>query len=388
MKLVNVKMFNKIHNLGDSINPFIIGAVSGAVPVYSEVTEKHVLGIGSISFYANENSYVWGSGEINGSRLLGNVNPKNVRALRGERSLNFYRSSLGRNNLDVPLGDPGYLIKRFVDFGEVDKKYKACFVPHHGSLDNQVYKMAGKNNELCVFNIVTCDLSELVKIKQSEVVISQSLHGLIFAEALGVPSVWVSSRFDEAWKFKFHDWYSTTFEPFWEPLSLNQPIDQLIANARLSGSKIDIDELLSAFPTEAIFDSERDVTYLSDFNVKPVTRVLTDELENLDFNDFLNKARLMHRRASEHLAIPNYSIVGKDAGRVSENNLQSMVEIMNIKHKFSYSYVKVGVEPPSGYAYYEVNGFKVTKNFDVGDSVIVRPNGVLESGGEFLTIYC
>ena len=42
----------------------------------------------------------------------------------------------------------------------------------------------------------------------SEFVVSESLHGLIVAEAYGVPSVWVElTEHPDWWSFKYNDFY-------------------------------------------------------------------------------------------------------------------------------------------------------------------------------------
>ncbi|WP_219925009.1 hypothetical protein, partial [Halomonas sp. ND22Bw] len=70
MQFVPYRMYNKILNLGDAINPYIIEKVSGLPSKYSPKSRPHVLGIGSIFFDASMQSHIWGSGVINGEKEI------------------------------------------------------------------------------------------------------------------------------------------------------------------------------------------------------------------------------------------------------------------------------------------------------------------------------
>src|SRR5690606_489816 len=101
-------------------------------------------------------------------------------------------------------------------------------------------------------NMMDNSLDPLLEIARSELVISQSLLGLIFAEALGIPNVWVTRRNDDSWKFKFRDWYSVTHEPNREPMHVEKTLEEMIANARVSGIHEGVKEgLRHSFPWEA-----------------------------------------------------------------------------------------------------------------------------------------
>jgi hypothetical protein len=82
----------------------------------------------------------------------------------------------------------------------------------------------------------------------SEIIISQSLHGLIFAEVFSKPSVWLAHTSDEIWTFKFHDWFSNVAEPPLAPMLFGTPPGEVLSTARLSGLSIDKTALRQAFP--------------------------------------------------------------------------------------------------------------------------------------------
>jgi len=86
---------------------------------------------------------------------------------------------------------------------------------------------------------------------QCESVASSSLHGLVFAEALGIPNVWIKAGDEIAGEdFKFRDWFATTARPQGAPHMLRESdtAADLVTMASLHDSKIDRRALLQAFP--------------------------------------------------------------------------------------------------------------------------------------------
>jgi hypothetical protein len=117
-------------------------------------------------------------------------------------------------------------------------------------MGHPIFKDAGRHDDVCVVDILRDDLLPMRQIADSDVVVSQSLHGLIYAESLGKPSLWISHRSDDIWRFKFDDWFTTTYNPQVAPADMSGDLDELIGAAQLRYSSIRKPELLSAFPSE------------------------------------------------------------------------------------------------------------------------------------------
>ncbi|MCB8889545.1 polysaccharide pyruvyl transferase family protein [Vreelandella malpeensis] len=400
LKLIPFRMYNKIRNLGDSINPYVIEYVTKGevVPVFSNKKDTpHLLGIGSIFFDASLSSHIWGSGIINKKNNLPKINPKNIHALRGKKTAELLMD-LGYKIPDVPLGDPGVFAKNILDVEEwnYSKKYKACVIPHHASIDSPFFKKLRRNKDIVVLNMMTSDISILKIIAQSECVLSQSLHGLIFSEALGIPNLWISDKFDENWKFKFEDWFSTTLNPQKNPVSFEVPFSDMLKMSRLHSSIISRQDLIDAFPHKELVTGLQDNYKISHnhsefFDLRVNNFPYKDSILNENTNK--NEIEMLERKVKEGFAIANsffsypYYTFVNFGHSYNIGKLEKITNIMDKKHNFVFATLNFGKQPPKGVRVYNVDGFRVTKNMPVGDSFVIRPNGRILFGKEYLNFY-
>lgn len=167
---------------------------------------KHLYAIGSVIFYGFQNATVWGSGLLHEAPLYRTpfIYHLDIRAVRGPLT----RESLLKNGFQVPeiYGDPAILLPIFYKSvkNENDKK-KYIVIKHKNSTEK-----VEKSN---VVNILTNNWKKTVdEIINAKLVLSGSLHGIIIAEAYGVPAILVNSLMDPKDKdlFKYKDWYYST----------------------------------------------------------------------------------------------------------------------------------------------------------------------------------
>jgi hypothetical protein len=327
-RVVPFKMWDRINNFGDAINPHIIKLVSGLEPVKAGRVD-HVIGIGSVLQKANERSFVWGSGLMHphmGVRAAGD----RIRAVRGRRTLEILRGE-GILAADVPLGDPGFLVGRFADRlvnRGTERRYRAAVVPHHASQDDPVFKALSSSLDVKIVNMRSTSLQILQSIQEADVILSQSLHGLVFAEALGRPNLWISSNATSDWCFKFEDWFSNTREPQLAPRMFPRKgpldIDALAAEARLHDVAIDEDALIAAFPLECAI--ERDAAGLVGFEegrARETVFVPTRALAALQGEPLFALPEVVRRKAERDVKLParayfhnwaetRYAVIGHD----------------------------------------------------------------------------
>lgn len=255
-RIVPYRAWNRVRNVGDAITPYLLRHYFGVSPVQVSSAEAHVLAVGSVLHFANRNSLIWGSGVLRPTSPAGSINPQNVRALRGHRTVAALREQ-GHLIGDIALGDPGILIGQLPPIAAASTappRYRAGLVLHHSLNRSPLWRRYAGSAEIRLIDVIDNTLKPVIELAECEVVISQSLHGLIFAEALGKPALWISTVDDDSWCFKFGDWFSTTAEPQTRPQIFDETsrAEHWIGEARRSHSTIMKTALLAAFPlTEA-----------------------------------------------------------------------------------------------------------------------------------------
>jgi len=191
-------------NFGDDINPTLFGQVTHRpLRFAADRGRLHLLGAGSILAKATPASVVCGAGFLEPPGKTG-LTAAAVVAVRGECSL----AALGCGG-DVALGDPVTLVDELVEPGP--KRHRVGLVPHVLSVSRwRAQATAG----LHVIDPGRDPWWVVREIAACETVFSQSLHGLIVADALGVPNVWIAPS-DQmvGGRFKFDDYFSTLDHP-------------------------------------------------------------------------------------------------------------------------------------------------------------------------------
>jgi len=206
--------------------------------------EKRLLAIGSIFQFALDKDVIWGSG-IHGRHL----NPKDyrftrldVRAVRGPLSRQFL---IDHFQIQCPeiYGDPALLFPLF--FPEFKRKAKPRYpyivIPHY----SEEKMFPKKDRDYIVYPTDPWD--EIIeKILDSEFVIASSLHGIIVAEAFGIPARMLRVTDNEP-LFKYKDYYSGTGRPnFCYALS----VEEALQMGSEPPFECNLKKLLEAFPTD------------------------------------------------------------------------------------------------------------------------------------------
>lgn len=170
---------------------------------------KHLYAIGSILMTGFQDCTVWGTGILHEFKnsfseritLLYNkyFRKMDIRCVRGPKTREF----LLKIGIDCPekYGDPAVLMPLFYQPEMIKKSEEYIVIKHYTSFDKN------NSNEL---NMLTKDYKNIIdKIYSSKVVISGSLHGIIIAEAYGVPAILLKDR-KEFDLFKYEDYYFST----------------------------------------------------------------------------------------------------------------------------------------------------------------------------------
>lgn len=252
-KNIPVVFFNERENVGDSLNRDLFKHFSNKniKNIRGIKHIKHILAVGSVLGAMNKNSIVWGSGLISDDMIDNVKNIGDIRALRGHLTKEKIENKFNIK-LDVPLGDPALLMPKIYK-GVKDKKYKFGFVPHYVDENHKlidiVIDMGG--------HIIKVDLPVekfINELTSCEYIISSSMHGLILADAYGIPNVRVHlSNLIYGGDFKFNDYLSTTdCENSVKVLIDENPsfrqVEDALKLSRYNAYLYDLDLLLKSFP--------------------------------------------------------------------------------------------------------------------------------------------
>jgi pyruvyltransferase len=193
--------FIAVPNLGDQISPFLLERLLGARPVWASRRYRgKILSTGSILRSLAARDVVWGSGLISDILLSP---PRGVKFLAVRGPLTRQRIAA-----DVPAvyGDPAILLPWFYQ-PNADRKHAIGVVPHY--VDYRAVR--DLNRGLFVIDVRRPWQEVVQDICSCDAIVSSSLHGLIVAEAYGVPASWIriSDRITGG-TFKFDDYYVST----------------------------------------------------------------------------------------------------------------------------------------------------------------------------------
>lgn len=234
-------------NFGDLLSLKIVERiVGGPVRVYvkKKQPEQKLLALGSIFYFAADNDVIWGSG-INGKTLKKSdykFSHLDVRAVRGPLTRQFLWEHFQIQCPEI-YGDPALLLPYL--FPEFQRKqnptYEYVVIPHYA--DAHMF-LNGKYDNV----IFPWDPWEQIieKILDSKLVISSTLHGLVVAEAFGIPARYLRITNNQH-IFKYKDYYAGTNRSNFQ---FATSIEQALQMGGEVPFKCDLEKLYNAFPFE------------------------------------------------------------------------------------------------------------------------------------------
>lgn len=198
---------------------------------------RNITGSGSIiqDIPVYYNGHIWGSGLINEYQRA-SFPYANILAVRGDLTRNRIEQTKNSSTDQLPaIGDTGLLINRLypehVRTNANPRKYIVGFIPHYVDNDNEELSWFLRKNDWAV-SIDICDrLDNIVnRMSECDFILSSSLHGIVFADALGIPSGWMrlSDKLSGG-SFKFRDYYSAfgNYDPLPCLFHRNMTLDNL-----------------------------------------------------------------------------------------------------------------------------------------------------------------
>jgi hypothetical protein len=249
---LSIYYFTKVKNVGDQINPWLISKLFGKDVILCSLEQEHILACGSLMGLANGRSRIWGTGVVHPTVISDDIVADHVYAVRGKRSYEAMRAR-GIALRDIPLGDPGFLVGQVADgWAPTEKRYRLGLASHYVDRAHPWVQTLLARQDVADLNVHADPEVFLANVAACEAVASSSLHGLIFAEALHVPNVWIElSDKVIGGGFKFRDWFSLAESPQHEPV-IPKSVGEILGattKAMLHNVRIEVECLLKAFRT-------------------------------------------------------------------------------------------------------------------------------------------
>ena len=232
-------------NVGDFLSKVIIQRIleRRGLSFKTKIVETRLLcGIGSIIHLAKEGSTVWGSG-INGKqgiKYYSNLKTLDYRMVRGPLTRQIILNEGG--TCPELYGDPALLLPiLYPELTEKEKSVPYWLIPNL----NESREFIKNYPEKSVL-LPTLPWKEFIQnIQKAEFVISSSLHGIIIAEAYGIPAIRLTKQGSIENDFKYKDYYEGTGRKNF--ITVQSVKDGLNATTNKK-IEIDTDKMLKAFP--------------------------------------------------------------------------------------------------------------------------------------------
>jgi pyruvyltransferase len=198
--LRKLRRVTRVNNFGDLLGPLIVQRMAERIGLPPNAAgPARLLAIGSILHLSRAGDTVWGSG-VNGKIEQASYPSLDVRAVRGPLTARVLR----RSGLSVPnvYGDPALLLPLLWTPDELHIEPGTRGVVYVPNL-----------HDMGAFPSSSLDprgdpLSKVRHIASAELVVASSLHGIIVAEAFGVPVAAVASPSEPA--LKYEDYFEGT----------------------------------------------------------------------------------------------------------------------------------------------------------------------------------
>jgi pyruvyltransferase len=201
---VPLQWWVRADNFGDLLSPWLISRMTGREVVFADPEKPHYVAIGSILNRATAQSHVWGTGSFGVEDVALFATEATYAAVRGPLS----RARLRALKVPVPevYGDPALLAPAYFA-PKVEKTHKYGIVARWSE---RRWRNAEIGPNVKVIDLGTTDIEGTIRAMLScRFIVTGSLHGLVIADAYGIPSAWVRSPTAWGGSYKFFDYFST-----------------------------------------------------------------------------------------------------------------------------------------------------------------------------------
>lgn len=209
---VKAYWWREVPNFGDALAPFLLKRFAGLDVEWDTISHASVASVGSILEHIPPlwDGYILGSGKLmENARLHLHTKTAHILSVRGPLSARGLPGSF-------TLGDPGILADELV--GPQEKLWDLGIVPHWEDADlvSRFTALIPKQHTCKVIHPSGDTLTILRQIGACHRIVTSSLHGMITADAFGIPRrVEICSKMGkDGGDFKFRDYSASIQTPF------------------------------------------------------------------------------------------------------------------------------------------------------------------------------
>lgn len=191
-------------NFGDLLSPWLVSKMTGREVVAADGSGPNYVTIGSIISHAFPNSILWGTGSFGieaRNRIKSDVTYTAVRGPLTRARLLFHKAECPEIYGDPALLLPLYYmpkIKITHEFGVIVRHSEKAWAKAKFGPGVKIINYGRGDIEGVVDEMLSC-----------RKILSSSLHGLIVADAYGIPNAWIASGSPLGGEFKFHDYFAS-----------------------------------------------------------------------------------------------------------------------------------------------------------------------------------
>jgi pyruvyltransferase len=221
-----------VRNFGDLLGPVIVRELVAQLGLGGAVERRRLLAVGSVLHFGRPGDVVWGAGR--NAKAGAPPDGLDVRAVRGPRTGADHPAA-------VVGGDPALLLAGLRPdlLVHPTRRTGVAIVPNL----NELASVTDRRGILSP----RAPLARVLRtIARSTLVVGSSLHGVIVAEALGVPARAVRAVEEPA--FKYEDYYLATGRDPDEVVAGS--VEEALARGGAPAPRWDPEPLLTAFPAD------------------------------------------------------------------------------------------------------------------------------------------
>jgi pyruvyltransferase len=249
---VPLNYFTYRENFGDLLSPWLIKKMTGRKVKVADRKKPHYVAIGSIVNQGTDHSIYWGTGMYGTEGKAEAPAGATYTALRGPLAQSKLSAGKGFG-IKTPevYGDPALLLPFYYS-------PKIAVTHEYGVVvrwSERKWAEAEYGPGVKMIDFSRGDIEAVIKeLLSCKKIVTSSLHGLIVADAYGIPSAWLKSQTPRGGVFKFYDYFASvnkfrrpqTFDPVEAPVT----VDRLRSSFEFAGQPIDYDyrPLLDACP--------------------------------------------------------------------------------------------------------------------------------------------